>query len=328
MKKNLFKLILMTALCIILCVAAMPFSVSAEDATEKAKETTAAEATTSGSEEAFAAPTAGSGSAAVTVGSASGKAGDTVTVDVDLNKNPGVIAMTLDVNYDEKQLELVDVKNAGVLNGYNSPSTYGGGSYRLNWEDGLSSTDNNGTGTVARLTFKLKEDCDKASVNVSGKGYNADVDTVSVSGSSGTITNTNPTTTTTTTTTKATTTKPTTAKATTAKATTAKATTTKSSATRSATTPYTRSYNEQNTYPVDFELTTYEEESTTDLLSLWETTTEYWTEPVTEESTTELVEEKEGTSLSKTKLILIVLMACFAIVGIAIIISMVRKSKG
>ena len=30
----------------------------------------------------------------------------------------------------------------------------------------------------------------------------------------------------------------------------------------------------------------------------------------------------------KTKLILIVLMACFAIVGIAIIVSMVRKSKG
>ena len=309
MKKNTLKLILMTALCIILCVAAMPFCASAEDATEKAADpfsTTAASTP---------------GNASVSVGSASGKAGDTVTVNVDLTQNPGVIAMQLNVGYDEKQLELVNVSNSGVLNGYNSPSTYGGGSYTLNWEDGLSSTNNNGTGTVATLTFKLKEDCDKANVTVSGKGHNADVNTVSVSGASGTITNTTPTTTTTTT-------KPTTTKPTTTKPSTTKPATTKSSATRATTVPYTRSYNEQNTYPVDFELSTTEEESTTDLLALWETSTEYWTEPTTEESTTELVEETKGTSLSKTKLILIVLMACFAIVGVAIIISMVRKSKG
>ena len=310
MKKTTIKLILMTALCIVLCVAAMPFSVSAEGTSETAADTT----TTT---QAFLSTPS---NAAVSVGSASGKAGDTVTVNVDLTQNPGVIAMQLNVGYDEKQLELVNVSNSGVLNGYNSPSTYGGGSYTLNWEDGLSTTNNNGTGTVATLTFKLKEDCDKASVTVSGKGHDADVKTVSVSGGSGTITNTNPTTTTTTT--KATTTKPTTTKA--AATTTKKAATT----TRTATTPYTRSYHEQNTYPVDFEISTTEEESTTDLLALWETSTEMWTEPVTEESTTELVEESKGASLSKTKLILIVLMACFAIVGIAIIISMVRKSKG
>ena len=309
MKKTTLKLILLTLLCVVLCVAAMPFSVSAEDATEKAADPT--------STTAASAPA----NASVSVGSASGKAGDTVTVNVDLTQNPGVIAMQLNVDYDEKQLELVNVSNSGVLNGYNSPSTYGGGNYTLNWEDGLSSTNNNGTGTVATLTFKLKEDCDKASVSVSGKGHNADVNTVSVSGGSGTITNTNPTTTTTT--------KPTTTKPATTKSSTTKAATTKSSATRATTTPYTRSYNEQNTYPVDFELSTTEvEEETTDLLALWETSTEYWTEPTTEESTTELVEEDHGTSLSKTKLILIVLMACFAIVGIAIIISMVRKSKG
>ena len=310
MKKTTIKLILMTVLCIVLCVAAMPFSVSAEDTSE-----TAAATTTTTTQAFLSTPS----NAAVSVGSASGKAGDTVTVNVDLTQNPGVIAMQLNVGYDEKQLELVNVSNSGVLNGYNSPSTYGGGSYTLNWEDGLSETNNNGTGTVATLTFKLKEDCDKASVTVSGKGHDANVNTVSVSGGSGTITNTNPTTTTTTT--KATTTKPTTTKA---------ATTTKKAAatTRATTTPYTRSYNEQNTYPVDFEISTTEEESTTDLLALWETSTEMWTEPVTEESTTEFVEESKGTSLSKTKLILIVLMACFAIVGIAIIISMVRKSKG
>lgn len=322
MKTNTIKLILMTVLCIVLCVAAMPFSVCAEETTEAkdSKETTT-ETTTAAS--IFGTPSTDSGNAAVSVGSASGKAGDTVTVNVDLTQNPGVIAMALDVGYDEKQLELVDVKNSGVLNGYNSPSTYGGGKYTLNWEDGLSETNNNGTGTVATLTFKLKEDCDKATVTVSGKGHDKDVGKVSVSGGSGTITNTNPTTTTTTT-------KPTTTKPTTTKATTAKATTASSGTTRAQTYAYTRSYNEGNTYPVDFEaVTTEPEESSTDLLDLWESTTEYiWTEPSTEESTTELTVENEKTPLSKTKLILIVLMACFAIVGIAIIVSMVRKSKG
>ncbi len=334
MKKNLFKLILMTALCLMLCVAAMPFSVSAEETTTAAADAgaTTAAATDQTTISIFGNPgSSSSGGAAVAVGSASGKAGDTVTVNVDLTQNPGVIAMALDVGYDEKQLELVNVNNSGVLNGFNSPSPSGSsGKYTLNWEDGLSDTNNNGTGTVATLTFKLKEDCDKATVTVSGKGHDKDVSSVSVSGSSGTITNTSPTTTTTTT--KPTTTKPTTTKP--AKTTTTKASGSGSSgsgSTRAATYAYTRSYNEGNTYPVDFEVPTTEaeEESSTDLLDLWESTTEYvWTEPSTEESTTELTEENEKTPMSKTKLILIVLMACFAIVGIAIIVSMVRKSKG
>ena len=48
MKKNLFKLILMTALCLMLCVAAMPFSVSAEETTTAAADAgaTTAAATT------------------------------------------------------------------------------------------------------------------------------------------------------------------------------------------------------------------------------------------------------------------------------------------
>ena len=267
------------------------------------------------------------GNAAVSVSNASGKAGDEVTVNVNLTENPGVIAMNLNVNYDPNQLELVSSSNAGVLNGYCSAAPSGNsGSYTLNWEDALASSNNNGTGTVATLTFRLKEDCDTASVNVSGVGHNYDVEAVSVSGGKGTITNTNPTTTTTTTTT----TKPTTTKPTTTKPTTTKPMTTKSSSTRAYTTAsYTRSNNPDNTYPFDFDPTT-EEESTTDLLNLWESTTEWTMTETTEESTTEAITELEqnnGTTLSKTKIILIALMACFALIGIAVIISMVRKSK-
>ena len=319
MKKNSMRILISILLCGIMLFAALPFAVSAEDA--ETTSTTAATASESTTESTTASSGSGSGSASVSVGSASGKAGDTVTVDVKLNDNPGVIAMNLGVDFDSNQLELVGVNNTGVLNGFSSPSDYSGNHYTLNWEDGLATTNNNGTGTVATLTFKLKEDCDNASVNVSGVGHNADVNTVSVSGGKGTITNTAPKTTTaapTTTTTKA--------AASTTKA--PAATTTKRAA---ATSAMTRSYNQQNTYPVDYMLTepeTTAEESTTDLLSLWETMTETTTMLTTmEESTTEL-EDQPRTPLSKTKLILIILMACFAIVGVAIIVSMVRKSKG
>lgn len=294
MKMNWKRTLFSVLLCTFLLCAMLPVSVSAE------------------------------GGAAVSIGSASGKAGDTVTVSVNLNQNPGVIAMSLNVGYDANQLELVKVNNAGVLNGYSSPDAYGGGSYTLNWEDGLSTTNNNATGTIATMTFKLKENCDKANISVSGVGHNADVKPVTVSGSSGTITNTNPTTTTTTT-------KPTTQKETTTKkVTTTKPTTTKkkTTTTKRATTTssYTRPYIPENTYPVDFELTT--EEASTEILSITESMTEYVPETTTEESTTELVTDSDsGEKMSKTRLIIIVLFVCFAVIGIGVIISMARKSK-
>lgn len=305
MNKKTLRILFQILLCGVLLIAALPFTAAAE------------------------------GSAAVSVGSASGKAGDTVTVDVKLTNNPGVIAMNLGVDFDSNKLELVSVNNTGVLNGYSSPSEYGGSHYTLNWEDGLATTNNNGTGTVATLTFKLKDDCDTASVRVSGVGHDADVNTVSVSGGSGTITNTNPPTTTTT----ASSTKESTSAVTSG---TSQTTTTKSSTRASATTTtrrhtttaaYTRSYNVQNTYPVDFQAPVTEpetttEESTTDLLNLWESMTEITTTELTTEETTTELQEQKGEGLSKTKLILIILMACFAIVGVAIIVSMVRKSKG
>lgn len=265
----------------------------------------------------------GSSSAAVSIGSASGKAGDTVVVSVNLNQNPGLIAMSLDVNFDAKQLELVSVSDSKILNNSYFSNDYSGNSYRLYWEDGLSTTNNNATGTIATMTFRLKEDCDKATVTVSGTGHNADVQAVSVNGTSGTITNSSP---------KVTTTAASTTKA---PSTTAKPSTTKPSTTKPATTTkkatttaaFTLSTNPGNTYPVDYEPTT--EEATTDsVLELWDITTEEAT-TMTEiaESTTELVEEQEHEKLPRTKLILIVLIICFAIVGVAVIVSMLKKGR-
>lgn len=302
--KHFTKILLMAMLAVVLMVAALPFGVSAED------------------------------DASVSVSSASGKAGDTVTVNVDLSQNPGVASLELNVGYDTKQLELVDVHDSGILNGFASPAAYNDGNYKLCWENGLATTNNNGTGTVATLTFKLKEDCDKANVSISGKGYDTDLNRVGVSGSSGTITNTTPTTTTTTTT-QPSTTKPTTTAPSSTTAKKPSTTTTKPSTTRkpSTTAAMTRSPNE-NTYPVDFydsSTTEIADESTTDLLSLWDTMTTAWSSPATmsQSTTTELNDQDDNadSKLSKSKLILIILMACCAVIGIAIIISWVLKSK-
>lgn len=253
--------------------------------------------------------------AVVSVASASGKTGETVTVSVDLSQNPGIIAMELNVSFDSSKLELVSASDAGKLNGYGSSPSYEGGAYTLYWEDGTATANNSATGTIATMTFKLKEGCDKATVSISGNGYDTDLNTISVSASSSTISNTSSTTATTApSTTKPTTTKPTTTKPTTTKKNTT--TTTKKSSTTT-------------NYVVDLEedILSTTEESTTDLFALFETTTEEpTTETTTEETTTEPEDEGPST-LSKTKIVLIILMACFAVVGVAVIVSMVRKAK-
>ena len=254
--------------------------------------------------------------AVVSIANASGKAGETVTVSVDLSQNPGIIAMELNVAFDSSKLELVSASDAGKLNGYGSSSSYEGSSYTLYWEDGIATANNSATGTIATMTFKLKENCDKADVSISGVGYDTDLNTVNVSASGGTITNTEATT-------APTTTKPTTTNPTTTKPTTTKPSTTKKTSTTKKATTTKNNIVEFETE----EIISTSEESTTDFLSLFETTTEEsTTEAVTEESTTE-PEDEGGSTLSRTKIILIILMACFAIVGVAVIVSMVRKTK-
>lgn len=252
--------------------------------------------------------------AVISLANASGKAGETVTISVNLSQNPGLIAMKLDVAFDAAKLELVGVSDTSKLNGGATSPNYEGGSHTLYWEDGLANANNTETGTIATMTFKLKEDCDKADVSISGVAYDYDLNTINVSASGSTITNTDATTAT----------APTTAKPTTTKPTTQKPTTTKNNTTTTKRVTTTR-----NTV-VEFETESVEttEESTTDFLALFETTTEEsTTEGITEESTTEEVEEEKGSTISRTRAILIVLFACLVIVGVAIIVSMVRKIK-
>ena len=257
------------------------------------------------------------GTANVSLSSVKADKGETVTVNVNLSDNPGLIGMGIDVGYDTSKLKLVSAKDGGVLNGYGSSGDYSGNSYTLYWSDALATTNNTSNGTIATLTFEVIDDIDSASsITVSASdAINKDVEDVSVSCSGGSV---SPKTSSTTTTTKAPNATTTTKKSTT---TTKKSeTTTKKSSsttTRRATTTY------RDDYGMDT-VTEYSEMST----DYWWMTEESSTEPVTEsetETTTE-PEEQKGT-LSKTKTVLVVMMVCFAIIGVAIIVSIVKKSK-
>ncbi|MBQ3150795.1 MAG: hypothetical protein IJB86_06075 [Clostridia bacterium] len=257
----------------------------------------------------------------VSVAGGKGKAGDTVTVSVDLSQNPGLTAMKLHLTFDSNQLEIVSQSDTGKLAGNSSHKEFYSGEHTLYWVDSFADENNTSTGTIATLTFKLKEDCTSAAISVSGEAYDKDLNSLNVSASGGTITNTEAKSTTTPSSTQAA--NPSSTPASSTKAPTTKAPTTTKKSTSSTTKRASTTRNNVVTFE---EETTTELESTTDFLSLFETTTEEFTETTTEETTTELVEEEKGT-LSRTQIVLIILMACLGIVGIAIIVSMVRKTK-
>ncbi|MCR5485185.1 MAG: hypothetical protein K6F09_06290 [Clostridiales bacterium] len=264
--------------------------------------------------------------AKVSVGSVKGDPGETVEVDVVLSDNPGLTSLGLDVAYDTSKLELVGVSDGGVLNGYGSSSSYDGNKYKLYWSDDLAEKDNTSTGKIATLKFKVLDKMDSdTDISISapvGYTFDSELNDVNVSASGGKV---SPKT--------VTTTKPTTEKTTTTKASTTASTTRGSS---SSTTTTRRSTNTTPYRPLttfsnfeDIELTeTITDESLTDIIALTEETlSEIYIETTAEttEETTEAAEKDQ--SMSKRKAVLIVLMACFAVIGVAIIISIVRKGK-
>ena len=127
---------------------------------------------------------------AFSVSDASGKAGDEVSVKVEISGNPGIIAFHLLVDYDSGALTLVDAKS-GIF-----PGTSFGSKEKLPfsflWSDAVSGdyTDN---GTLAELTFKIKDDAPAGEYTVSLQYdpedvFNFDMQNVSFETSAGKIT--------------------------------------------------------------------------------------------------------------------------------------------
>ena len=105
------------------------------------------------------------------VSDAESYAGGEFDVAINLENNPGIISLKLDVAYDSEVLELVGVaggdftgatdEDLGTVNGFSfGPLT--NNPIAVNWIDPLLEENNTSNGTVATLTFKVKEgvECD------------------------------------------------------------------------------------------------------------------------------------------------------------------------
>jgi len=102
------------------------------------------------------------------------KIGDTFTMDVAVAENPGIISLRFKVVYDTEVLELQNVANSGILNGFTTPSPAITSPYTLRWADSLATTDNTAQGTVVTLTFKALKVTNSSTVTIEhGEARNA-----------------------------------------------------------------------------------------------------------------------------------------------------------
>ena len=92
----------------------------------------------------------------LTLSGTSARHGDTVTLNIGLTDNPGIISMRLRIVYPEG-LELVSVTDTGLLAGYIAPAPTLQSPYVLRWSDSLSLENNKAEGTIASLTFRVKD---------------------------------------------------------------------------------------------------------------------------------------------------------------------------
>lgn len=80
--------------------------------------------------------------------------GDTFTIDVSITNNPGIISLRFQVVYDESVLQLIEISNSGLLEGFTTPSPTLSSPYTLRWADSLATDNNYSNGTVVKLKFR------------------------------------------------------------------------------------------------------------------------------------------------------------------------------
>lgn len=83
--------------------------------------------------------------------------GETVEISIRLTNNTGIISLRNTISYDEDALELVSVKDSGLLKGYTSPLSSSISPYTIRWADSLALFDNKANGNIVTLTFKIKD---------------------------------------------------------------------------------------------------------------------------------------------------------------------------
>lgn len=109
-------------------------------------------------------PSSAAGSGSLAMSSASGKQGDSVTLNINLTANPGLATMSLQVEYDTGALTLTGVSDSKLLSGTDLSSVYNS-PYKITWIDS-SKSDNKKTGTIASITFKIKDNAKVGNTSV------------------------------------------------------------------------------------------------------------------------------------------------------------------
>jgi len=105
--------------------------------------------------------------AAFAVSGATGTAGSKVEVYVSIRNNPGIISLRNSVSYDASALELIQVEDTGLLNGYTTPSATVTSPYTLRWADSLATVNNTANGNIIKLVFRIKDTAAAGSYEVS-----------------------------------------------------------------------------------------------------------------------------------------------------------------
>ena len=124
------------------------------------------------------------------VSNATSKVGKTFTVEVSLKNNPGITSLRLEAGYDSSVLELIGVEGKDFASPSFGPTTKN--PIIINWEDVLN-PNNTTDGTVAVLTFKVKETAYEGDTKISitydpEDVYDENYDNVSFAVEEGTIT--------------------------------------------------------------------------------------------------------------------------------------------
>ena len=94
-------------------------------------------------------------------------AGRVIRVAVKLENNPGIISLRYQIVYDETVMELINVQDTGLLNGFVEPAPGSSSPYVLRWMDSKATENNNADGTIVILTFGILEDAEDGDYSIS-----------------------------------------------------------------------------------------------------------------------------------------------------------------
>lgn len=95
------------------------------------------------------------GSLALVLSETEGRVGDTVKVTLSAKNNPGIVSLQVKVKYDEEKLELLSVKDGGLLGKEIRHQEARTSPYTLSWENYVATENFTENGVLCTLSFRI-----------------------------------------------------------------------------------------------------------------------------------------------------------------------------